>query len=85
MHWLLILIVYISQLHGYTHERFSALTIDQQRSILQKSITVLTELTGEHPKGFTAPYWSTGPELVPLLVELGILYDHSFMHTGRSS
>ncbi|KAI9685349.1 MAG: hypothetical protein M1820_010810, partial [Bogoriella megaspora] len=38
------------------------------------------KFTGSKPLGFTAPAWSTSPELIGLLEEMGIVYDHSFMH-----
>ncbi|THZ00782.1 glucose 1-dehydrogenase [Aureobasidium pullulans] len=67
-------------LHGYTHEHISGLAATQQRDVLAKSIDVLTSFTGLKPKGYTAPAWDTSKELIPLLTEFGIIYDHSFMH-----
>ncbi|THY67821.1 glucose 1-dehydrogenase [Aureobasidium pullulans] len=67
-------------LHGYTHEHISGLSATQQRDVLAKSIDVLTSFTGLKPKGYTAPAWDTSKELIPLLEEFGIVYDHSFMH-----
>ncbi|THZ28420.1 glucose 1-dehydrogenase [Aureobasidium pullulans] len=67
-------------LHGYTHEHISGLTATQQRDVLAKSIDVLTSFTGLEPKGYTAPAWDTSKELIPLLAEFGIIYDHSLMH-----
>ncbi|KAK7900764.1 hypothetical protein LTR67_003048 [Exophiala xenobiotica] len=67
-------------LHGYTHEFVSTLTEQQQKDVLTKSIQVLTDFTGKHPKGWTAPAWSTSKETIKLLEEFGIEYDHSFMH-----
>ncbi|KAI5238474.1 glucose 1-dehydrogenase [Aureobasidium subglaciale] len=67
-------------LHGYTHEHISGLSALQQRDVLQKSIEVLTSFAGKRPQGYTAPAWDTSKELIPLLEEFGIVYDHSFMH-----
>ncbi|KIW56361.1 hypothetical protein PV05_05026 [Exophiala xenobiotica] len=67
-------------LHGYTHEFVSTLSEQQQKDVLSKSIQVLTDFTGKHPKGWTAPAWSTSKETIKLLEEFGIEYDHSFMH-----
>ncbi len=68
-------------LHGYTHEYPSQLSAQQQSDVLKKSISVMTDFcSGEKPKGYTAPAWSTSRELIPQLEENGILYDHSFMH-----
>jgi peptidoglycan/xylan/chitin deacetylase (PgdA/CDA1 family) len=69
-----------SGLHGYTHEHISNLSASQQRNVLAKSIEVITNFTGKKPQGYTAPAWATSKELIPLLEEHGILYDHSFMH-----
>lgn len=67
-------------LHGYTHEFVSDLSESQERAVLEKSIKVLTDLTGKHPRGWTAPAWKTSAKTVQILEENGILYDHSFMH-----
>ncbi|KAF2095121.1 glucose 1-dehydrogenase [Rhizodiscina lignyota] len=67
-------------LHGYTHEFVSTLNEQQQRDVLAKSIKVITDFTGQKPRGWTAPAWSTSKETISLLQEFGIEYDHSFMH-----
>ncbi|KKZ63580.1 hypothetical protein EMCG_02117 [[Emmonsia] crescens] len=67
-------------LHGYTHEYVSDLSSEQQRSVLKHSIDVLTKFTGTKPLGFTTPAWKTSKDLIRLLEEHGIIYDHSFMH-----
>ncbi|KAK8171371.1 hypothetical protein BKA80DRAFT_306120 [Phyllosticta citrichinensis] len=67
-------------LHGYTHEAPGQLTAQQQYDTLTKSIDILTKFTGKKPLGYTAPMWFTSKELIPQLQELGILFDHSFMH-----
>ncbi|KAL1647299.1 hypothetical protein SLS61_007470 [Didymella pomorum] len=67
-------------LHGYTHEFVSTLSEKQQRDVLEKSMQVLTNIVGKKPRGWTAPAWSTSKEIVGLLEEAGIEYDHSFMH-----
>ncbi|KAJ9603290.1 hypothetical protein H2200_012068 [Cladophialophora chaetospira] len=67
-------------LHGYTHEFISQLSAQQERNVLEKSISVITDFTGHRPRGFTAPAWTPSPDTVKLLEEAGIKYDHSFMH-----
>ncbi|KAK2809376.1 hypothetical protein FQN50_003835 [Emmonsiellopsis sp. PD_5] len=67
-------------LHGYAHEYVSDLSLQEQRAILERSIEILTKFTGSKPLGFAAPGWRTSKELIPLLEEYGIMYDHSFMH-----
>lgn len=68
-------------LHNYTHEASGKLSRAQLDAVLVKSIDVLTQFcNGVRPKGFTAPSWVTSPDLIGLLEQYGILYDHSFMH-----
>lgn len=74
------ILIQISGLHGYTHEHTSKLSLSQQTAILKKSIEVLTSFTSSPPKGYTAPAWDTSKELIPLLEQHNIIYDHSFMH-----
>ncbi|KAK4505204.1 hypothetical protein PRZ48_003167 [Zasmidium cellare] len=67
-------------LHGYTHESLSELSAEQQRDVLVRSIDCLTKFCGKPPVGHTAPLWTTSKELIGYLQEMGIKYDHSFMH-----
>ena len=67
-------------LHGYSHEYVSGLSEQQERDVLEKSIKILTEFTRESPRGWTAPAWTTSTRTIHLLEEMGIEYDHSFMH-----
>ncbi|KAK4942003.1 hypothetical protein LTR10_018184 [Elasticomyces elasticus] len=67
-------------LHGYSHEYVSHLSERQEREVLQKSIEVLTSFSGRKPSGWTAPAFTTSSRTVHLLEEMGIQYDHSFMH-----
>lgn len=60
-------------LHGYTHEFVSTLSEQQQKEVLDKSIKVLQGITGKHPRGWTAPAWSTSRETIQLLEEFGIV------------
>lgn len=67
-------------LHGYSHEYVSGLSEQQERDVLEKSIKILTEFMDEAPRGWTAPAWTTSTRTIHLLEEMGIEYDHSFMH-----
>jgi peptidoglycan/xylan/chitin deacetylase (PgdA/CDA1 family) len=60
-------------LHGYTHEFVSTLTETQQRDVLARSVSVLTEFTGKKPIGWTAPAWDTSKQTIKLLEEFGIV------------
>jgi peptidoglycan/xylan/chitin deacetylase (PgdA/CDA1 family) len=64
-------------LHGYSHENPVAMTPEQEQDVLAKSIELVTELAGERPRGFVAPWWELGPNTVALLLANGIIYDHS--------
>ncbi|GAA5844862.1 hypothetical protein JCM9279_000021 [Rhodotorula babjevae] len=64
-------------LHGYTHECPSAMTLSQQKEILDHTYEQLTKLAGKPPVGSVAPWWESSKEGIALLQEKGILYDHS--------
>ncbi|MCJ1309750.1 4-amino-4-deoxy-alpha-L-arabinopyranosyl undecaprenyl phosphate biosynthetic process [Agyrium rufum] len=67
-------------LHGYSHEPPSALTEEQERAVLVRSIEVYKKFTGgRHPAGYIAPNWSASSRTIRLLEEHGIRYDHSLM------
>ncbi|KAI8650167.1 hypothetical protein LRP88_14751 [Fusarium phalaenopsidis] len=67
-------------LHGYTHENPNAMSVEQQRDVLDKSYRLMTEFTGKPPRGMVAPWWETSFEGTQLLLEYGIEYDHSLGH-----
>ena len=53
---------------------------EQERAVLEKSVQVLSDFTGKKPRGWTCPSWTPSKDTVKLLEELGIEYDHSYMH-----
>ena len=65
--------------HGWYHEDFAELSIDEQREILHRSNDAIGELAGASPAGFRAPYWSLGPRTLELVAEAGFAYDSSLM------
>lgn len=67
-------------LHGYSHENPVALTIDQQRDILDYTYKLLTNFMGKPPRGSVAPWWEISKETTELLLQYGIEYDHSMAH-----
>jgi len=67
-------------LHGYSHENPIAMTPKQEEAVLDKSIEVLTRLSGKRPTGYVAPWWEFSPVTAELLQKKGILYDHSLMN-----
>jgi len=67
-------------LHGYSHENPLAMTPEQERAVLEKSIALATELAGTPPRGYVAPWWELSGATVGLLLEHGIAYDNSLMN-----
>jgi len=65
--------------HGYLHERLPTLSVEEERAILVKSISILEELTGRRPVGYRAPWFEINPGTPLLLKEHGFLYDSSLM------
>jgi len=66
--------------HGYSHENPIAMTRQQEADVLDKSIELITRLAGRKPTGYVAPWWEFSNVTNELLIERGILYDHSLMH-----
>jgi len=67
-------------LHGYTHENPTAMSRQQQADVLDKCISLITDLAGRPPVGHNAPWWEFSEHTLELLLERGIRYDHSLMH-----
>jgi peptidoglycan/xylan/chitin deacetylase (PgdA/CDA1 family) len=67
-------------IHGYSHENPSAMTPEQEEAVLDKSIALVTKLSGKRPTGYVAPWWEFSPITNELLLKKGIKYDHSLMH-----
>lgn len=67
-------------LHGYTHENPLAMSPIQEADVLDKCIDLITNLAGERPVGYAAPWWELSPSTPQLLLDRNILYDHSMMH-----
>lgn len=66
--------------HGYSHENPIAMTPEQEEIVLDKSIELVTKLSGKSPTGYVAPWWEFSNVTNELLVKKGIKYDHSLMH-----
>lgn len=65
-------------LHGYSHEGAYAMTVQQEKDVLQKCIKLVTDLTGgKVPVGYRAPLYQIRETTVQLLQEHGFLYDSS--------
>jgi peptidoglycan/xylan/chitin deacetylase (PgdA/CDA1 family) len=68
-------------LHGYSHENPNAMTLEQQRDILDHTYKLLTKFcNGKPPRGAVAPWWEVSKEATELFLSYGIEYDHSMSH-----
>ncbi len=67
-------------IHGYSHENPISMTPEQEEAVLDKSIALVTKLSGKRPTGYVAPWWEFSPVTNELLLKKGITYDHSLMH-----
>lgn len=63
--------------HGYTHENPVAMTADQERAVLQKSVELIEKVSGRQPRGYVAPWWEMSAHTIDLLLEHGFTYDKS--------
>lgn len=66
-------------LHGYAHENVSLLTEETERQINERSIALISKLTGSPPRGHRTPSFDFTNHTVKILEELGIEYDSSLM------
>ena len=66
--------------HGWFHEDFADLSVDEQRDVLARSFEALTAARGgSPPAGWRAPYWSLGARTLELVEAAGFRYDSSLM------
>ncbi|KAK5074982.1 hypothetical protein LTR64_001187 [Lithohypha guttulata] len=65
-------------LHGYSHEGAYAMTVDQEKDVLEKCIALAAKLKkGKKPVGYRAPLYQIRETTVKLLQEHDFLYDSS--------
>jgi peptidoglycan/xylan/chitin deacetylase (PgdA/CDA1 family) len=65
-------------LHGYSHEGAYAMTVQQEKDVLEKCIDLVTKLQkGKRPVGYRAPLYQIRETTVQLLQDHGFLYDSS--------
>jgi peptidoglycan/xylan/chitin deacetylase (PgdA/CDA1 family) len=63
--------------HGYSHENPIAMSPQQERDVLAKSIELIEKLSGQAPRGYVAPWWELSEHTASLLLDNGFSYDHS--------
>jgi peptidoglycan-N-acetylglucosamine deacetylase len=66
-------------IHGYTHENPTALTREQEDAIMQASIELVEDITGDRPAGHRASWWEFSENTPELLEKHDFLYDSSLM------
>lgn len=65
-------------LHGYSHEGAYAMTVEQEKDVLEKCIELVTKLRGgRRPVGYRAPLYQIRETTVRLLQDHDFLYDSS--------
>ncbi|MHA1975828.1 MAG: polysaccharide deacetylase family protein [Candidatus Hodarchaeales archaeon] len=68
--------------HGYLHEYFDKLSVEQEKNVIEKMTKPLLEFT-DQIKGFRAPYWHLSPVTLKLVAEAGYVYDSSLFSDDR--
>lgn len=63
--------------HGYEHERFDRLAVEEQQERIQKATEILQKITGTKPLGFRAPNFKLTVQTIAILQEIGYVYDSS--------
>ncbi len=66
--------------HGYAHKRVYTLTPNEFKNDLQKSLDIISGITGCPVKGFRAPEWSIRDNslwALKIIKKLGMVYDSS--------
>ena len=65
--------------HGDVHERVTDLDAAGEEKILERSLEVLTRLTGRKPVGYRAPAWQLSERTLGLLARHGFAYSSNMM------
>ena len=69
--------------HGWIHERNTALNAETERELVTRALGYLEEATGTRPVGYRAPSWNFSPNTMSIIRGLGFLYDSSLMSDDR--
>jgi peptidoglycan-N-acetylglucosamine deacetylase len=69
--------------HGYMHENVFGMEAGDQRAVFEHASAILERLTGEAPRGWSAPAWGVSFETLEVMASLGMLYDASLMEHDR--
>ncbi|MFI5585830.1 polysaccharide deacetylase [Amycolatopsis sp. NPDC051758] len=66
-------------LHGWIHERNTALSETEERDLAFRAADVLERLAGTRPVGIRTPSWDFSAHTLAITRELGLKYDSSLM------
>src|SRR5690606_39083389 len=62
-------------MHGYSHENPIAMTAKQEEDVMDRSIELIENISGQRPTGYVAPWWEFSNITNELLLKKGIKYD----------
>lgn len=65
--------------HGWIHERNTALVRGDERMLIERAVEVLQGQTGHRPIGIRTPSWDFSPDTLSVIRELEFSYDSSLM------
>lgn len=65
--------------HGWIHEAIGDVSGAEERRLMEQSVTALGEITGVAPRGVRTPSWDFSARTLPILRDVGFLYDSSLM------
>jgi peptidoglycan/xylan/chitin deacetylase (PgdA/CDA1 family) len=66
-------------IHGWIHERNSALPAAAERELQMRSADTLERVCGVRPVGIRTPSWDFSPQTLAITRDMGLLYDSSLM------
>jgi len=66
-------------LHGYKHERWNVLSLNEKKKRLASAVLSYKKVFGKKPKWFRAPQFSSDFELIELLEKNGFAFDSSIV------
>ncbi len=66
-------------IHGYAHEMNGLQSGEDERAAMERSIELVSGLTGVAPTGYRAPAGDLTNQTIELLLEFGLTYDSSLM------
>ena len=66
-------------IHGWIHERNSALSPQEERDLQMRSADVLERVSGARAVGIRTPSWDFTPVTLAITKEMGLIYDSSLM------